>query len=71
MNDAPVSAGIIRANPELNAKLVGKPFTKELYGIAVNKKKTELLKALNDALAKVQADGTYDRIYSKWFGEGK
>ncbi len=68
VNDAPVSADIIKANPELNAKLVGKPFTSELYGIAVNKKKTDLLKALNAALKAVKDDGTYNKIYTKWFG---
>jgi len=63
-----VSADIIKANPELNAKLVGKPFTTELYGIAVNKKKTDLLSALNAALKEVKQDGTYNKIYNKWFG---
>ncbi|MCS7220684.1 MAG: basic amino acid ABC transporter substrate-binding protein [Anaerolineae bacterium] len=70
INDAPTSAAIIKANPELKAKLVGEPFTNEFYGIAVNKNKPEIRDALNKALAEIKADGTYDRIYQKWFGTG-
>lgn len=70
INDAPTSADIIKANPELKAKLVGEPFTNEFYGIAVNKNKPEIRDALNKALAEIKADGTYDRIYQKWFGTG-
>jgi len=66
--DAPTLADYIKANPELNAKIVGEPFTDELYGIAVNKGKPEVLEALNQALAEVKANGTYDEIYNKWFG---
>lgn len=65
-NDAPVSAEIIRANPEMKAVLVGQMVTDERYGIAVNKGKAELLKMINDGLAKAKADGTYDQIVKKW-----
>jgi len=68
VNDAPTSADIIKANPEIKAKIVGEPFTNEFYGIAVNKNKPEILNALNKALAEIKADGTYDQIYKKWFG---
>jgi len=68
-NDGPTSAEIIQSNPELGATLVGEPLTDELYGIAVNKGKPELLAMINDGLAAIRADGTYDGIYDKWFGE--
>lgn len=68
INDTPTSAAIIKANPELNAKLVGEPFTDEWYGIAVNKNKPEIRDALNKALKEIKEDGTYDKIYKKWFG---
>lgn len=68
VNDTPTSADIIKANPEIKAKLVGEPFTNEFYGIAVNKGKPEIREALNKALAELKADGTYDQIYQKWFG---
>ena len=68
VNDGPVSADIIRANPEMKATLVGKPFTDEFYGIAVNKDKPEVLAAINKGLIAVKASGEYDAIYDKWFG---
>ena len=67
-NDGPVSADIIRANPEMGATLVGEPITDEFYGIAVNKDEKDLLEAINKGLAEVKADGTYDQIWDKWFG---
>ncbi|TCS95647.1 basic amino acid ABC transporter substrate-binding protein [Hazenella coriacea] len=44
---------------------------KEQYGILVKKGNDELLKQLNDGLAKIKADGTYDQIYEKYFGKKK
>ena len=37
------------------------------YGFAVQKGNKALTKRLNDALKAVKADGTYDKIYRKWF----
>ncbi|MCZ7679404.1 MAG: transporter substrate-binding domain-containing protein [Sandaracinaceae bacterium] len=68
VNDGPVSADIIAKNPELGAVMVGDPFTDEFYGIAVQPDMPELLDAINDALAELIADGTYNDIYNKWFG---
>jgi len=48
-------------------KVVGEPMTAESYGLATNLDNPELLAALNEALAEVKADGTYDKIYAKWF----
>jgi len=48
-------------------KVLPEQLTTEEYGIAVRKDLTELTKGLNDALAKVKADGTYDKIVAKWF----
>lgn len=42
--------------------------TNEKYGIALKKGNTELKKKLNEALKQLKDDGTYDRIYKKWFG---
>jgi polar amino acid transport system substrate-binding protein len=69
-NDGPTSAEIIQSNPEIGATLVGEPLTDELYGIAVNKEKPDLLKMINEGLAAIRADGTYDQLYDKWFGAG-
>lgn len=68
LNDAPVSADIIKANPQMNVVLLPDLLTTEDYGIAVNKKRDDVLKAVNDGLAKIRASGEYDQIYEKWFG---
>ena len=43
-------------------------FKKEHYGIAVKTGNTELLKKINEGLAAIKADGTYDKIYQNYFG---
>ena len=43
-------------------------FTPEQYGIAVKKGNTELLEKINKGLAAIKADGSYDQIYAKTFG---
>jgi len=59
------SEGLVRGMEGMDT---GEPITDEFYGIAVNKDKSDLLKMINEALAEIQADGTYDEIYEKWFG---
>lgn len=41
--------------------------TTEEYGMAIRKDTPELTKAVNAALAKLKADGTYAQIVKKWF----
>jgi polar amino acid transport system substrate-binding protein len=43
-------------------------FVPEQYGIAVRKGNAELLAKVNQGLAAIRADGTYDRIYAKYLG---
>ena len=43
-------------------------FAAEQYGIAVKKGNAELLAQINKGLADIKADGTYDQIYTKYFG---
>jgi ABC-type amino acid transport substrate-binding protein len=43
--------------------------TEEAYGIAVAKDNTELLEQINEGLAATLEDGTYEKIYEKWFKE--
>ena len=40
---------------------------KDYYALAVAKNKPELLKQLNAGIEQVKADGTFDKIYQKWF----
>ncbi|AIQ62400.1 amino acid ABC transporter substrate-binding protein [Paenibacillus stellifer] len=50
-------------------EVVGKPFTDEPYGIAVQKGNSEVVKAINDTLAELKSNGEYDKIYEKWIGK--
>jgi polar amino acid transport system substrate-binding protein len=49
-------------------RVISQQLTTEQYGIAVRKDEPELKAALNTALAKIKADGTYAAIVHKWFG---
>ncbi|GMK39291.1 cystine ABC transporter substrate-binding protein [Paenibacillus sp. CCS19] len=50
-------------------KAVGEPIKSDEAGVAVNKGNTELLEAINKALTDMKADGAYNTIFKKWFGE--
>jgi len=49
-------------------EIVGQPFERAPVGIAVPKGEKELADAIQKALDGLHSDGTYDQIYSKWFG---
>jgi len=56
-------------NPGGKFKTVSdKDFVPEQYGIAIKKGNTELQGKINKGLADIRADGTYDKIYAKYFG---
>ncbi|MFD7662644.1 ABC transporter substrate-binding protein [Streptomyces sp. NPDC059788] len=42
--------------------------TGEHYGIGVRTGNDALRKKINEVLKKIRSDGSYDRIYKKWFG---
>lgn len=50
-----------------NYHLVGGTFTKEPYGIAINKGQEKFRDEVNEALRKMHENGKYDEIYNKWF----
>jgi polar amino acid transport system substrate-binding protein len=75
-----VDAGMTDIPPLLfYANGVGKGKTKVLdvklsddqYGFGFSKAKPNLLKEINRGLEEVKKDGTYDKIYEKWFGTKK
>lgn len=66
--DGPTAIDIVKANPEMELKVLDGVYTDEEYGIAVNKDKQDLLAAINEGLAAVKASGEYDEIYEKYFG---
>lgn len=57
--------GYIGANPD-KLKLVGDPLTSEELGF-VFPKGSDLLSPINLVLSEMEADGTLDEIYAKWF----
>jgi ABC-type amino acid transport substrate-binding protein len=52
-----------------NLKSLGKPVQFGMgYGISLMKKNAALVKKINKVLLQIEADGTYARIYHKYFG---
>jgi polar amino acid transport system substrate-binding protein len=67
INDNGPLLDFVKKNPDM---AVTKQFdTGEQYGYGVKKGNTAMAKAVNDAIAKAKADGTYNTIYEKWFGK--
>ncbi|KAF3997572.1 basic amino acid ABC transporter substrate-binding protein [Glaciimonas immobilis] len=60
----------VKNNPTLGFRFISDPeFPKEYYGIAVKKGNIALLTKVNHGLAAVKADGTYDKIFKKYFAD--
>ncbi|WP_170289673.1 basic amino acid ABC transporter substrate-binding protein [Cytobacillus depressus] len=54
-----------------DAIIVGDILAGEHYGIAVNKKKEDLLKKINDGLAKLQENGEYEKLFDEYLNGEK
>lgn len=65
--DDGILAGMAKQDP--NFHVVGTRFSKEPYGVAVDKKNKDLLEAMNKCLDEIIKDGTYNQLYKKWFGQ--
>lgn len=65
--DAPVLLYYAANAGKGQVNLVGSPFRKEDYGI-VFPQNSPLRKRVNNALLLLREDGTYLRLYDKWFG---
>lgn len=50
-----------------NTHIVESIATGEQYGIAVSKDNPELLEAINEAMVKIKENGTFDKIFLKYF----
>jgi polar amino acid transport system substrate-binding protein len=67
INDIPVLLDYVKKNPEL--EVTAQFETGEQYGFGMKKgTSAELRTVVNDVLAEAKRDGTYDRLYEKWFG---
>lgn len=61
---------IIRNNRSENkVKIVGNEINYTSYGIAFKKGNEELVQEFNNALKIIKKQGTYNKIYEKWFGQ--
>lgn len=58
---------LAKQNPDLVA--VGKPFRPGPYAVAMPKGEGELRAWVNDQLRMAKADGTYDTLWNRYFGE--
>jgi glutamine transport system substrate-binding protein len=63
--DIPVAENAVKESSglEISAAIP----TEEEYGIAVAQGETELLEEINEGLKETMEDGTYTKIYKKWF----
>ncbi|MDM5357072.1 glutamine transport system substrate-binding protein [Peribacillus sp. B2I2] len=69
IEDYPVISYAI-AQKDLGLKIVGDRLNGDQYGIAVLKgQNKDLLKKINDGLANIKKDGTYDEIIKTYLGE--
>ncbi len=65
--DAPVAKQ--QAEELGGIEIVEKVPTEETYGIAIAKENTELVEQINEGLQKTIEDGSYAKVYEKWFKE--
>lgn len=63
--DIPVAENAVAASSGLEVSAAIP--TEENYGFAVGQGETELLEELNEGLGEIEEDGTYAKIYEKWF----
>jgi ABC-type amino acid transport substrate-binding protein len=63
--DIPVAENAIASSSEIEISAAIP--TEENYGFVVAQGNEELLEALNEGLEEVKKDGTYTKIYEKWF----
>ena len=66
INDAPVTLYAINTGNLQGIKVIQQLLTEEFYGIATAKK-SPYLSLINQGLTKVLENGTYPKIYQKWF----
>ncbi|MFI6036751.1 transporter substrate-binding domain-containing protein [Streptomyces sp. NPDC051315] len=67
--DYPVVQGWLKDKANAGAfEVVDNLNTGEQYGFTVKKGNTELVSAINKAIADAKADGTYKKLYEQWIG---
>lgn len=69
INDSLSFLDFKKQKPDANVKIAAEQANAEYSGIIVRKGEPELVEALNKALADIKADGTYQKIADKYFGQ--
>ena len=70
--DQPVGMYYLKQGGDKELKIVGSSKNASPMVFAVNKENKELQAGVNKALKELKANGTYDKIFEKWFGrQGK
>lgn len=67
INDS-LLAGYAIKNNNLAIEITSPVLNQDVIAMAIKKENPEFLTKLNETLAAIKADGTYDTIYEKWFG---
>ncbi len=71
ISDKPVIEYYVNTSGKKSMKMLGEQLTVEQYGIVTAKDRKDLTKMVSDGLKKIRENGTYDKIYKKWFGDAK
>lgn len=67
--DNAVAMYYLKQGADKDLKLVGEPTKAPGIVLGVKKGNKELQQAINKALKELKEDGTYQKIYDKWFGD--
>jgi cystine transport system substrate-binding protein len=69
INDSLSFLDFKKHKPDANVKIVAQEANADHSGVIIAKGEPELLAAINKALADIKADGTYQKIADKYFGQ--
>jgi cystine transport system substrate-binding protein len=69
INDSLSFLDFKKQKPEAPVKIAAQKDNAEYSGIIIRKGEPELLEAINKALSEIKADGTYQKISAKYFGQ--
>ncbi|MCB9494881.1 MAG: transporter substrate-binding domain-containing protein [Desulfobacteraceae bacterium] len=67
MADLSFCSILMAKNKGQNFYFIDEPLTFEPFGIAINNENYHLLNWINNYIQQIQADGSYDEFYKKWF----
>jgi len=66
------ASGAKDTNTESNkVKVINIPLTQEEYAFGVDKNQPELLEEVNNFIAQIKSDGTFEKIINNYFGDGE